>query len=928
MAYLPVLLLHLVSLGYLLLHGPKSRQTWLFSGWLGGMMLMTVTQFAARFIYVPRVSGYLSWLGGVGGVTLAIIALLQFAYHFPRLRYPREARVVFVVSLAITGALWAWTAWDIIRAWPHYIGATSPPTPDVAFAPEAVWQIYDFSRFLFGFVAPRDVGPWVSFKFFDLWQVTGNLWVLLIWARKAVQFSSPQRDFSPVRRTLYAFAHPQGREARLSRAWVLLMLLAPLTVIISSLDAAGRLPPGAFATVHLLVLFAITMTYLNYAPEPTSLMVKLVGISLVTLLIILGFISSYGLQMRQRLFRQLHQAEVAHVRSLIVMDDLTHLPADVLYVAARPVDGLFADTYQILAARGDAPDVAQSAAQFAAHDALLRKGLLRHHFPTQVVVHHEFPWLGWGGVAALTGNTEVIQQTAIPEGVPSYRGALARLEDHILRYHFVTDGTRYEVGYSYAAYRRALHRAALPLAALLVGTTLLIVVIFPYFFHVGLVAPLARLLAGVDRVDHGELRGDIPVLMDDEIGRLTRAFNRMVKSLRASEGELRALNVTLEQRVVDRTRDLATLYEIAALVGQNAPLDELLASVLTRVVAGVDATAGLVLVTDEADGRLRPFATHAIAPTLLSWVSSLPVLDTVHSQAETLLIHDLASDPRVASMFASDAEQDAPFPYRSLVCLPITDEVSILGVLIIFGEQPFLFNVEDLEVLRSVSEQLSIAIENAQLRERAEAAVVWEERQRLARDLHDSVTQILYSQVLFADAAHKFLGAQQIERASHYLARLGESAGQALREMRLMIYRLRPSLLAEVGLIGALQRRLEMVEQRAGIQVHLTHEAGPNLSDEIERALYYIAEEVLNNALKHAAASEVTVAVNFPPDQVCLSVMDNGCGFDVTCVSEGLGLQSLQERAEALAGELTVASSPGEGARIEVCLPLLPNCEY
>jgi signal transduction histidine kinase len=672
----------------------------------------------------------------------------------------------------------------------------------------------------------------------------------------------------------------------------------------------------------LLVLFAITMTYVNYAPEPTSLMVKLVGISLVTLLVILGLVSASTLQARQRSLRQLHQAEVAHVRALIATGNVTHLPTDVRYVAARPVAGLFADMYQIRLARADAP----SAAQVAAHDALLREGLLGHHFPTQIVVEHEFPWLGWDEVAALSGDAEAIRKIAIPEDRPSYRAALSRPEDHLMRYSFVIEDeageTRYEVGFSYVAYRVALHQAALPLAALLVGTTAFIVVVFRYFFRVGLVAPLGRLLESVDRVDQGKLRGDIPVLMEDEIGRLTRAFNHMVTSLRASEEELRALNITLEQRVVDRTRDLGTLYEVAGLVGQTAPLDELLASVLARVVDGTDAAAGIVLVTDPKDGRLRPIATHQIPPQLFSRVGSFPVLDTVTAQAETLLIHDLASDPHMASLFAPEADGADAFPYRTMVSVPIPGQEGILGELIIFGARPFLFNVEVLEVLASVAEQLSVAIENARLRERAAEAVVWKERRRLARDLHDSVTQILYSQVLFADAARKSLHIQQFERVMHYLERLSKSATQALREMRLMIYRLRPSLLEDVGLTSALQRRLELVEQRAGIQVHFTCEAGPDLPSEIEQALYYIAEEALNNALKHADATVVTVEVSYPPGRVCLSVMDDGRGFDMTDISQGLGLQSMRERAAGLSGELTVISALGEGARVVACLPL------
>jgi signal transduction histidine kinase len=225
-----------------------------------------------------------------------------------------------------------------------------------------------------------------------------------------------------------------------------------------------------------------------------------------------------------------------------------------------------------------------------------------------------------------------------------------------------------------------------------------------------------------------------------------------------------------------------------------------------------------------------------------------------------------------------------------------------------------------------VAEQLGVAIESARLRERAATAAALEERQRLARDLHDSVTQLLYSQVLFADAAIKAQQAGEETATQHYLARLREAAHRAVREMRLLIYRLRPSLLAQLGLVGALQRRLELVEERAGIHVHFTRAAvDPVLAPDTEKTLYYIVEEALNNALKHAAATEVWVEMALEAGRVCLRVADNGVGFDVAQVITGVGLQSLRERAASCGGAVTVMAEPGEGTRIEVCLPMFPN---
>ena len=226
-------------------------------------------------------------------------------------------------------------------------------------------------------------------------------------------------------------------------------------------------------------------------------------------------------------------------------------------------------------------------------------------------------------------------------------------------------------------------------------------------------------------------------------------------------------------------------------------------------------------------------------------------------------------------------------------------------------------------------------------RKRAEAALaqhaaevaVAEERSRLARDLHDSVTQSLHSSTLMAEAGQRLAGAGDLERTRHYLTRLGEISRQALKEMRLLVYELRPLALREVGLVGALQQRLDTVERRAGVEARLVVigvEPGESqeieLPAEVEEALYPIAQEALNNALKHAKPSSVTVTLRLegepPARRIALEVADDGRGFDVGTMegAGGIGLDSMRERAEQVGGILTIHSAPGEGTRVQVTI--------
>jgi signal transduction histidine kinase len=213
-----------------------------------------------------------------------------------------------------------------------------------------------------------------------------------------------------------------------------------------------------------------------------------------------------------------------------------------------------------------------------------------------------------------------------------------------------------------------------------------------------------------------------------------------------------------------------------------------------------------------------------------------------------------------------------------------------------------------------------VAIENAQLYEQAQQLAVVEERQRLARELHDSVTQTLYSVTLYAQAAHMAMSTGKRNEAIENLQELQSMAREAMTDMRLLIFELHPPRLEEEGLAVALQSRLASVETRTGLQTELCADGEQRLPLWVEEELYWIAQEALNNVVKHAQAQKVTVGLQFDDQGACLEVQDNGKGFDPVTArqSGGMGLRGMAERAQRISGKLEIESVPGQGTRLKV----------
>lgn len=285
-----------------------------------------------------------------------------------------------------------------------------------------------------------------------------------------------------------------------------------------------------------------------------------------------------------------------------------------------------------------------------------------------------------------------------------------------------------------------------------------------------------------------------------------------------------------------------------------------------------------------------------------------------HGQA--LILPDVSQDPRYVHL--------EPSQTRSEAVLPIRVKSQVIGVLDVQQDRLNAFDETEITVLQSLANQAGIAIENARLYEQAAQLAVLEERQRLARDLHDSVTQGLYGITMYAEAAARLLQSGESETAATYLQDLAETAQGALAEMRLLIYELRPSMLESAGLAAAIQHRLATVEGRSGLHAETQISEVGALPKQMEEELYWISQEVLNNVIKHAKADRVSVTLQRVGDQISMQIWDDGSGFDPVAAREagGLGLRGISERAALLNGRVQIESAPGQGSTVRIQIPI------
>jgi signal transduction histidine kinase len=348
--------------------------------------------------------------------------------------------------------------------------------------------------------------------------------------------------------------------------------------------------------------------------------------------------------------------------------------------------------------------------------------------------------------------------------------------------------------------------------------------------------------------------------------------------------------------------------------------------VIVRSVRSLSGARYAALGVPDDRGSFAEFVVDGISERWRKAIGPLPrqhgMLGVLLREGQPLRLADIRADPRFEGWPAAHPE------LADILGMPIKDGDRVLGFIFAANKTGggSGFTERDEEVLALFAAHAAIALTKARLYERARQLSVLEERARLARDLHDAVSQKLFSIRVKARAASVLASrdpaSRDTGRAAAEMESVAALAGDAQAELRAVIDGLAPPEISEGGLAGSLRRYALLAGKAHGVRVAFTASDLPALGADREAALYRIAQEALHNALRHSGAAEVCVSVTAASRRVALEVSDRGKGFVPELASGGRGLPSLRERSAGAGASLVIRSAPGEGTTVRVVMPV------
>lgn len=406
------------------------------------------------------------------------------------------------------------------------------------------------------------------------------------------------------------------------------------------------------------------------------------------------------------------------------------------------------------------------------------------------------------------------------------------------------------------------------------------------------------------------------------------------EKIRERTAELTTLNATLEQRVLNRTHDLSTLYAVSSAASETRDLDDYLEESISRILNAMGCDAAVVYLVEEQieeDSELLiKLVSHQSKSSsafyqMQAQIEKKGVLAQV-IQSNTVVrvsadLATLANTPRVVNSDSGEPQVDE-MPI-SLLAAPMWVDRQVVGVLALARYFLPEFTIEDEKLLLTIANQIGLSITNYRLQKLTEQTKILEERQHLAANLHDTISQSLYGLMAFSEVGSRYLDQGDIKATQGVLERINSETRLAVKEFRLFLHNLRPIELEERGLVEAINLRLASVEGRSDVQTRLIAEGTIELPANSEEVLYIIAQEALNNCMRHAHAENVTVKLTQGVENVVMEIIDDGHGFAITDVSAGrLGLENMKKRAATVGGQVRVESMINQGTKVTVELPL------
>ncbi len=559
---------------YLLFKKEKSIPTKLLTGTFIGFSFLLVGYFFGYSNFNPN-GAYHRYLT-VCFTLFANASYGAFAYYYPRNDRPKEAKIViFLVFLAAIIA-----------------------SIDFIFKTLSMEKIYSFNTHTYNFdygggtaivILITQLVPFIVFvrKTIRYSEYSGSLNKYLIKPTSIIKY--PVYIFFKFITGWVKFLIPIGKDSHscqsFSKSILVLLSIAVCNVLNKNGILGYELYAFLFANLTLLACFYIFITYLNNSPEPTSFMVKLVGVSLVTTILVLGYVSNITINISEDDYDSERKAQIQGSKDSILERNYEKLPKEIEYILVKPASAdIFEKSYTIEYNR--TPD--------SFNQELISKGIDKFK---EIGIKESLTKIYKDKKKNL--SKEPPSDEELEEAVNQYKTTrqfkniekensieLNRLYREagklFVHYDFIVENLKYEIGFNYEGYRKHTHKNVLKVILVILATVIIILIFFPSIFLSSLVKPLNDLLDGVTKVNNGDLNIEVPIKVQDEIGFLTGNFNSMVGSIKQARKELQDYADNLEAKVTERTREVQEKMEEVQKLKVQQDGDYFLTSLLAK----------------------------------------------------------------------------------------------------------------------------------------------------------------------------------------------------------------------------------------------------------------------------------------------------------------------------------------------------------